>query len=76
MLASTPDPGLLHAIDRLEQSLVALRTDRQDEALLRTKIEEAIETGYEVAYARRSRSRSANATVLGFFDRRRIEHRS
>ena len=75
MLASTPDPGLLHAIDKLEQSLVTLRTDRQDEALLRTKIEEAIETGYEVAYARPSR-RSAMATVLGFLDRRRVEQRS
>ena len=70
MLAATPDPRLLFAIDKLEQSLVTLRSDRPDEAMLRTKIEEAIETGYEVAYSRPSR-RSYAVGVLRFPDRRR-----
>lgn len=72
MLPAVPDPRLLFAIDKLEQSLVTLRSDRHDEAVLRTKIEEAIETGYEVAYSRPARRRhSAPAKVLGFPDRRR-----
>ena len=70
MLPATPDSRILFAIDKLEQSLVTLRSDRHDEALLRTKIEEAIETGYEVAYSRPSRRRPATAEVLAFPERR------
>jgi len=70
MLPATPDSRILFAIDKLEQSLVTLRSDRHDEALLRTKIEEAIETGYEVAYSRPSRRRSTTAEVLAFPERR------
>jgi hypothetical protein len=66
----TPDPRLLFAIDKLEQSLVTLRADRHEEALLRTKIEEAIKIGYEFAYSRPGRRRPATAILLGFSDRR------
>lgn len=70
MPPAIPDPRFLFAIDKLEQSLVTLREDRPDEALLRKKIEEAIEAGYEAAYFRPSR-RSSTAKVLGFPNRRR-----
>lgn len=61
-------PRLLFAIDKLEQSLVILRPEQRDEGLLRSKIEEVIETGYEMTYSRPS-SESASAEVLGFLGR-------
>lgn len=73
MPMATPDPRLLFAIDKLEQSLVMLRTDRPDEAALRKKIEEAIEAGHDVAY---SRPTSRLGRVLGFPDRRRSNLRA
>lgn len=68
----TPDARILFAIDKLEQSLVALRADRQEDVLLRTKIEEAIEIGYEVAYSRVVRCRPATAIVLRISGHRRL----
>lgn len=63
-----PDPLLLWTIDKLEQSLVVLRTSREEDVLLRTKIEEAIEIGYEVAYSRAA-ARSPAGKIFQFAPR-------
>jgi hypothetical protein len=61
-----PDPRILFAIDKLQQSLVSLSDGDSDEVRLRIKIEEAIETGYQVAYSRVGPAVAAPCSIIRF----------
>lgn len=60
------DTGLLKTIGRIEQCLGALQPNRAAEIRLRMKIEEALETGYEIAYARKDTDSSNVSNVIPF----------
>ena len=68
---ATHQSQLLGTIGQIERSLSALRLSDDAELRLRLRIEEAIETGYEVVYARPVRR--ASATVIAFPSRAACE---
>jgi hypothetical protein len=50
--SQTPDPKILEVCSRIEQVLLEIRGNDNAAVATRLQIEEAIETAYEIAYAR------------------------